>query len=281
MKRLLFIANLIWVAGIAYFGVQALYSLAALPLTHSAPPAVFERKAEPTAETEAGPQSFYRVIVDRNLFGTRRQAAPGNNRIDLEDLARTGLKLTLRGTVSGDVAPAYAVIEDELEKRQRLYREGDQVQGADIRMILREQVVLRVNGRDEILAMAKPDDTTDAAATDEEAPVRDDPSREIRLKSDEISAAMGDLHNLARQATIRPNFREGMRDGFLLARVQPRSVFSQIGLKTGDVIKTVNGEELTSVGQALNLYRNLTPGSRVEVLISRQGSDQTLVFAIE
>jgi general secretion pathway protein C len=280
MKRPLFILNLIWIAGIAYFGVQALYQLAALPLARRVPPAAADRPPEAAENAAARPQSFYRVIVERNLFDTRRRAPAGRDTIDLEDLARTGLKLVLRGTVAGDVAPAYAVIEDEKEKRQRLYREGEEVQGAAIRLILREKVVLRVNGRDEILAMAKPE-STPAVETPAQAPPTDASTREIALNSEDVSAALGDLYSLAQQATIRPNFSGGMRDGFLLARVQPRSVFSQLGLKTGDVIKTVNGEEVTSVGQALNLYKNLTPGSRVEVLISRQGNEQTLVFSID
>mgnify|MGYP001064717564 CR=1 FL=1 len=104
---------------------------------------------------------------------------------------------------------------------------------------------------------------------------------EIALKGDEIAAALGDLHDLAQQATIRPNFNRGQRDGFLLARVQPASLFSRLGLQTGDVIKTVDGQPITSVGEALGLYKNLTPGNRVEVVISRQGNDQTLVFAIQ
>jgi general secretion pathway protein C len=239
------------------------------------------RPVEPAAQENARPLGFYQAIVDRNLFNTRRQTPPiRQEALDVNDLARTGLKVTLRGTVSGEVDRAYAVIEDDVARQQKLYRQGDEIQGAAIRLILREKVVLRVNGRDEILAMAKPEEGPKSSATNEK-PRPEAESQAVQLKSEDITAALGDLYNLAQQATIRPNFNRGKRDGFLLARVQPTSVFSQLGLKTGDIIKSVNGEQITSVGQALNLYKNLTPGSQVEVLISRRGDERKLVFSIE
>ncbi len=282
MKRALFIANLLLVAGIAYFGVQALYRLAALPLAPAPRPAPGPRAPEAADGEDARPRGFYQAIVDRNLFDTRREESPPQEAPDLEALTRTGLKLTLRGTVAGDADRAYAVIEDAPEGRQQLYRPGDDIKGAAIRMILREKVVLRVDGRDEVLAMAEPGETPGAPPPEApEAPGPDRSSMEIALKGDEIAAALGDLHDLAQQATIRPNFNRGQRDGFLLARVQPASLFSRLGLQTGDVIKTVDGQPITSVGEALSLYKSLTPGNRVEVVISRQGNDQTLAFAIE
>lgn len=281
MKRYLTIANLILVAALAYFGVHAVYRLADLPLEADVRPS--ERPvvvAGQSGEAALQPAGHYRVIADRNLFNTTGPAAAQANAVDLESLDRTGLKLKLWGTVAGGKENAYAVIEDEREKRQRLYHPGDQVQGAEVRMILREKVVLRVNGRDEILSIQKPHGGIAAVPRVREGSDSPQNSR-VTLQSSQVSAALGDLYTLAQQATIRPHFTQGRRDGFLLAKVQPRSVFSQMGLRTGDIIKSINGQAITSVGQALNLYKNLIPGSEVEVRIAREGSDQTLQYAIE
>lgn len=280
MKRYLTIANLIWVAGIAYFGVHAGYRLAALPLVGGVSQVLPAASSGPVEMAAPRPLGAYQVVVDRNLFNTRGPAAPRVAAVDVESLAPTALKLTLRGTVSGGNGPAYAVIEDDQERRQQLYRRGDEIQGAVIRRILREKVVLRVNGADEILAMQKPEAGEAEPTPSAEAPASA-PTGRVTLSSEEIKAATGNLNNLAQQVTIRPYFIEGKRDGFLLARVQPRSVFSRLGLKTGDIIKRVDDQAVTSVGQALTFYQNLTPGSQVEVRISRQGVDQTLYYTIE
>lgn len=284
MKRYLTLVNLILVAGIAYFGVHAGYRLAALPLADGVSPVA----PPPPAPAEAAvgrPLGAYQVVVDRNLFHTGGQTPLRAAALDLENLAPTALKLTLRGTVSGGAGQAYAVIEDDERQRQQLYRQGDEVQGAEIRKILRERVVLRRNGADEVLSMKAPE--TAAAETAAVKPEAGEPAApveslgKVSLSAADLQAAAGDLNNLAQQATIRPYFVEGRRDGFLLARVQPRSLFSRLGLRSGDVIKQVDGQAVTSVGQAMNLYQRLTPGREVEVLITREGADRTLHYAVD
>jgi hypothetical protein len=91
-------------------------------------------------------------------FSEQRRCAkkPAMAETDIQSLEKTRLQLKLWGTITGDAGgTAYAVIEDASKRRQpqSLYREGDNIGNALITMILREKVVLRVDGRDEILAM--------------------------------------------------------------------------------------------------------------------------------
>jgi ankyrin repeat protein len=65
----------------------------------------------------------------------------------------TDLKLRLWGTVTGDVAGAYAIIEDMNTRKQKLLREGDEIQNATVAMIFRDRVVLKVGGTYELLAI--------------------------------------------------------------------------------------------------------------------------------
>ena len=71
----------------------------------------------------------------------------------IDKIKETNLKLTLWGTVTGQDKRSYAVIEDSKAREQNLYRTGDSIQNAVVKLILREKVVLRVGDRDEILAM--------------------------------------------------------------------------------------------------------------------------------
>ena len=57
------------------------------------------------------------------------------------------------GTVTRLDGKAYAVIEDTKTREQNLYRTGDAIQNATVKMILREKVVLTVGEGDEILTM--------------------------------------------------------------------------------------------------------------------------------
>mgnify|MGYP001117344531 CR=1 FL=1 len=91
--------------------------------------------------------------MDRNLFGTRADADPETEAVDVASLEETKLDLKLWGTVSGSEDGIYAVIEDVRAREQNLYRTGDAVQKATVKEIFREKVVLTVDGKDEVLQM--------------------------------------------------------------------------------------------------------------------------------
>jgi hypothetical protein len=67
----------------------------------------------------------------------------------------TKLNLTLAGTVIGSEETSRAIIIDNSKREQKLYQQGDAVQGAIIESIERGQVTLDVNGVMETLLMKK------------------------------------------------------------------------------------------------------------------------------
>ena len=95
----------------------------------------------------------FRAITDRNLFGSHEGASDKAKEEEIGDLEPTSLKVALLGTVIGVKQEDYAVIEETAKRTQDLYRVGDSLQNATVRMILRGKVVLRVGDTDEILTM--------------------------------------------------------------------------------------------------------------------------------
>ena len=68
-----------------------------------------------------------------------------------ETLKNTGLKLRLWGTITGNDISAYAIIEDMTTRKQKLYKKGDEIQNATVKMIFRNKVVLKIGDSFEIL----------------------------------------------------------------------------------------------------------------------------------
>ena len=96
----------------------------------------------------------YEVIVSRNIFQALLEVSDSESLlIEDENHEETSLKLVLLGTVVGDEMDARAIILDEQEKKQDLFRIGDSVQNARIRKIGRGKVILDVNGRTEALTI--------------------------------------------------------------------------------------------------------------------------------
>jgi len=234
--------------------------------------------------------SAYQSITDRDLFKTKDNAAKSDNQIDdadLEKLKQTSMKLKLFGTVTGVTGSAYAVIEETQKHKQGLYRAGDTIQKAQIKMILRKKVVLSVNGKDEILLMDENKNKKKRSSPfskDQELSRpggRFDYDETVTIDREKINDSLKNINQLMSQVKVRPHFKDGKPNGLLLSHVRSNSIFKEMGLKNGDIVKGVNGNEIQSVDDALKFYESLKSSSSVEVQIERRGEPLTIGYQIE
>jgi general secretion pathway protein C len=96
-----------------------------------------------------------------------------------------------------------------------------------------------------------------------------------------LNEKLENLAELGREARVIPHYRDGKPQGFKLVGIRPGSLYSQLGLRSGDVIKGVNDEEITSPNKALELYEKLKNSSQVGVEIERRGRREQLDFTIK
>ena len=99
--------------------------------------------------------SEYQPIKARTPANAGSTITTGPDTYDTAILTNPGLELQLLGTVTTDGGEKFAVIEETVGGQQQLYREGSRVKNAVIDKISRGKVVLLVNGRREILEVAK------------------------------------------------------------------------------------------------------------------------------
>ena len=71
--------------------------------------------------------------------------------VDIEAFNKTSLNLKLWGTITGKNVKAFAIIEETINRKQKLYREGDAIQNAAVKRILRGKVILSIDGKLETL----------------------------------------------------------------------------------------------------------------------------------
>ena len=292
VNRYFNIANILLITAGVYLLVSGFYSIVTAKFDYVIPstPAAHSRRSPDTVEQPKAPLSQYRTIVARDLFNTLKsttpEAAPKPKKVDLDALKETDLKLKLWGTVSRQGGSAYAVIEDTKTRQQNLYRAGDSIQNASVKLILREKVVLTVNGSDEILTMEKittggksrrPGRTSQPA---KKLPVSSY-SRKITLNRANIEGALENIGDLMNQATIRPHIEDGRPAGIAITGIRPNAIFRKMRLRNGDVITGVNGRSIESVEDAISVFEDLTSASDIKVDIKRRGRNQTLDYKIE
>jgi general secretion pathway protein C len=290
IQRAIVVFNLCMLTLGAFFGVGLVYRVLAMQVQ----PDVLATESRETRtagkNSAAQPLSHYEPILARDLFKTLKipQALPDTQALNLENLEQTQLKLKLWGTVSGAEETAYAVIEDTQQREQDLYRTGDTIQNATIKMILRAKVVLNVNGKDEVLAMEE----TQALKGSGPGPVArampipqfhrepTDMEQRISLRREMINEAMQDVSKLATEIAIVPHMENGQPSGLALTNIKPNSIFRQMGLRNGDILMGVDGSEIRTVEDALRLYESLKQAPNVNVQLKRRGEERVINYNI-
>jgi type II secretion system protein C len=97
----------------------------------------------------------------------------------------------------------------------------------------------------------------------------------------ELNKYIDDLGGLGSQARILPNHVAGKTHGYKLVGVRPNSLFRAIGIRSGDVIMSVNGQVINSAAKALGLFDKLKSEPSVTVEIERRGQSKELNYTIQ
>lgn len=149
--------------------------------------------------------------------------------------------------------------------------EGDVVLDAEVIAIERDAVVLRRGAALQRLTMREgpPIPYTPTAWV---VPMA---ANEFVVSRAEVMSKLGDLYGLARDVQVVPAFRDGLPIGFRFARVGADSPATTLGLKSGDVIRAVNGQPLDSMQRLLSLVATLERTTQVELEVERAGQLQT------
>jgi general secretion pathway protein C len=297
MNRYFTIANFLLITVGVYLCVNAFYTFVTARLDYGISAGVtVNRISSSPVELSHPPLADYVAITKRNIFNSSTQEQEGvpvvEKKLDLENLKQTDLKLKLWGTVTGQDEGAYAVIEDSKAREQNLYRAGDTIQNAVVKLILREKVVLKVGDDDEILAMeeisgqggsvraGRMDVRSSSRTSEPKLPVSRAP-RKIKLQGNEIEKAMENLGELMEQATLRPHIENGSAAGISITGIKPNAIFRKMRLRNGDIITGVNGNSIESVEDAVKVVEQLSSGSDIQLQIKRRGREQSLDYSIE
>lgn len=286
MSRLFFAINIVLITAISFLSVDTAYKIFAAQLSPITKPKIAIAKENPSpTKLEIPPLSQYKTILQRNIFhSSTKSAAVAEAPVKdvLENIKPTERNLKLWGTVVGnDPGSAYAIIEESGAKSRRreqsLYRRGDIVQGAEIKQILREKVILSANGDNEILRIAKPQSSGGIRRTKSTYNQRS--NRVIRqrrtLRSSQIKKALSDIGNVMSQANIRPH-----AEGFQITRIRPASIFRRLGLRNGDIITAVGDSPIHSVNDAMEIVQDLSNRGETSISLKRRGRQRIINYRI-
>ena len=220
----------------------------------------------------------YNMIAERNIFGP--MTPPPSTLVQRPTGAQKPAVVTpfsLIGTFVAEGQAPYAIIEDQKKKIQDVFDLNTMVFGeAKLTAIFSDRVEIDRNGQKEILVL---DDMLGARAETQGAvtPLEND---EFIVDEAELDKALENLPLLLTQARAVPYFSDGQAVGLRLFAIKSGSLYEKIGLRNGDVLKSVNGSSLADLSQAMQLFERLKTERSISLTIERNREEKEFKYQI-
>ncbi|MBI3545460.1 MAG: PDZ domain-containing protein [Gammaproteobacteria bacterium] len=223
-------------------------------------------------------------LLAAHLFGQASQELAGGQ---VDNLPLSSLNLVLNGVIAS-VNGGYALISANGQP-QESFAIGQSISGgAVLHAVYPDRVVIQRNGALESLILEGEDKsapnqwaapTPAASAPNRPAMssngnvVEETSPNHYVVQRDQLAAQMRTPEFLS-QATMAP----ASNGGFLVRTMQPGSIYQKLGLRPGDVIRTVNGQAINSAEDAMRLYQQVANLSSVQIEVLRGGKPEYLNY---
>jgi general secretion pathway protein C len=233
--------------------------------------------SEPSAETVPSnkhPLAYYAPITAKDIFNPPRAT-------EAQAPAPTApINAKLLGTAPGAGIESFAIIEDAGNKKQQLYRVGDKFQNRTLAAVQWDRVVLKSEQGDEVLKIVEPSSKPGPAPAEGNTTIQQSGENQFVIDRTEVDKALENMNQLFTQIRAVPHFQDGKAAGFRLFAIKKDSVFDKLGLKNGDIITRINGNDLTDPARAMGLIQELRNQGRVTVDVNRNRQLSTLNYEI-
>jgi general secretion pathway protein C len=252
--------------------------------------------ADPSAPV-IRPRSFYDAISRRDIFNlVPVTEAPAE--------VATNLHIRLLGTSSLTLSQPFIIVEDDNNHEQSLYRLGDEIPDAGkLVNVFKNHAIILHQGRRTKLEM--PTDESGAPSelprpfglpmqpgrllrrhllrdrSSEQNGVRQIDRNRYVLDRSTINSNLGNMAALFTEIRAIPNLGpDGNPHGFKLSEIQPDSIFQQIGLRDGDILTGVGGQNVGDPAKAIQLLSGLRNQSSISLTVVRGGQPVQFQYSI-
>lgn len=301
VQRLGFVINAILLTLIGYVNAHLITSVIDHNLVAASRPK--PSMTGPSAVTRLAPDQpkDFSAVLQKNIFGSITTDEPVdsgvNEDIDTQAAHHTALNLCLVGTVvSSDAEHSFASIQDldTPNKDVSLHFVGQPIkQDAKLVKVEREVVYFERLGFIEKLVLcedgkprpvdAPPPTYGSVQPSSPQAaapPPRQTGDTQFQLDRATVDQHLSNLSSLLTQARVVPHFNKGKPDGFRIFSIRPDSLFDQIGLKNGDVLRSINSLDITTTEEALQAFTQLRSANHLSLSLERDNSPLSLNYDI-
>ncbi len=285
--RAVMVTNLILLLWLAYVLADLTWRLMPGPQQEAPPPLAGNVAPAATQSTPAGRWN----IAQWHLFGTKpRIQKPTPVAARPERLPETRLNLVLRGVYASEDPRAAGAILSEPSGKQGFYRVGARLPGgAVLKEVHADHIILERRGRLETLRLPK-EKINGAQRNGRQA----SPSSAVRRTARTAVSAnrvptlrefrdlvVKDPQRLTDIVQMSPYSKGGRFIGYRIRPGKNKALFDRLGLRSGDIVTSINGIAIDSPTNGLSVLNSLATARQVGIEVERNGVRQTLQLDLD
>lgn len=208
---------------------------------------------------------FFRISSSQDSVSS----GPGESASELAELK-------LLGTVTGPPDIARAMILKKGEKQAEIFKLWKDVYGYTLSGIDSSKVYLKRDKTSYTLDLYDKKSPASGKSSATVNPVQTGDVKKTISRAEFQQKMLNDIDNAMQGVKAGPYRVNGQIEGFQLIRIRPYNVLYDYGLRSGDVIKRINGKKIDSTEKLYNMWQGFKNESRLSFDIERNGKIVTL-----
>ena len=215
-------------------------------------------------------------LIESGFFRT----ASSNVAETTENFAAAVNDFKLLGTVTGPPGIARALILKKGERQPDIFKLGKDVYGFTLIGIESSKIFIKRNNEKYTLDLydkkvISPSGNPASTATSDGGVVKKNISRaEMQQK------VMNDIDNAMQGIQAGPHRVNGQIEGFKIIRIRPYNILYEYGIRSGDIIKRINGKKVDSTEKLFNMWQGMKNESKMTIDVERDGQIVTFEMNI-
>lgn len=215
-------------------------------------------------------------LVESGFFRTSASTSTGES----EDNSSAINDFKLMGTVTGPPNIARALILKKGEKQPGVYKLWKDLYGFNISGIESSKVYLKRNNETFTLNLFEKKEAASSdksVSGDAEKPAGGVVQKNIS-RAEMQQKVMNNIDNAMQGIQAGPHRVNGQIEGFKLIRIRPYNILYEYGIRSGDIIKRINGKKVDSTEKLFNMWQGMKNESKMVIDVERNG--QIITFEL-
>ncbi|PKL19459.1 MAG: hypothetical protein CVV49_00015 [Spirochaetae bacterium HGW-Spirochaetae-5] len=216
-------------------------------------------------------------LVESGFF----RAADSGSADESEDSTSPVSDFKLIGTVTGPPGIARALVLKKGEREPDIFKLRNNMYGYIITDIQSSKILLKKNSEVHTLNLYEKKDFAAVAR-----PAGSDTVSSGGVVKKNISRAemqqkvMNNIDNAMQGIQAGPHRVNGQVEGFKLIRIRPYNILYEYGIRSGDIIKRINGKKVDSTEKLFNMWQGMKNESKMVIDVERNGQIMTFEMNI-